>query len=1215
MSYRKAITTILSLLLTLAWTPQAAAEELQLRHLNTENSALSHDFTTSVLRDSCGFVWIGTTNGLNRFDGHSITPYYKGDLSLPSSLILDLCLDKEKRMWVKTTEGTCRYDFRSDSFITTETRVFEEKDSLMSIRKRYLTGTLGFARDNRDIFIRDVSVDTEGRFWISTNLGIYIYDVSDGSTKHIVHDGNDPFSLSDNRVSSVLIGDDGDIWITTDTGVDFALSSDFRLRRITSAGGVPLRESCVNGISQAEDGTIWISTENAGLFRTGVKDWSISRYTHPAIPRIILGVRCIGKDIWIRKQSGMLRLMSDGKSKDYDRDLDGEEIVQCRRICRVRHSGHILLATKKGLYIYDAAADGFRAIDGFRDTYIENITETSSGDIYLSCYSEGLIRWKPSTGEKEVFTHDDSTPGSIPSNRVISCIECSDGTIWTDTFNGGIARKETDGSFTAFNGSDLGLDFQTMLFHDILEDGKGYLWITTNKGLIRFNPRTSRVCRYTTQQGLINNEYLLFSSTILPNDDIIAGSRDGIVIFNAAQMGLGRENQKIAATGFFIGGKRIAPGKDGSPIEENIATTRKIVLEPQQNTFSVSFSLFGPDCGYNSLEYRLKGWDESWQRAGEDNLVSFSNIPHGKYTLQVRAINLDNGIVSHPDIEIDIRPPFYAGVWAIILYILSGLMIVGLAVASALRISEKKAQQKRMEEKLQTDIETMNEKMLFLSNVVHEIKTPLTLIKSPVSNIRKTHPDDEAMLSDLKIIENSSSYLTSLSNELLEYVRVEQKGYILEKEHLDLCSMLKALLFNYSETFRSKGISTDVSVPEVPVWIYADKPAIAKIINNLLINAIKYCREEISVSLSISEEGKAVLSVGNDGERIPEEWQEKIFKPFMRTSGVKLNRIDGIGLGLPLARALAGMNSGELLLSPSSDRTVFELSLPTVAGNEPVVQKESVTVQEDEPMGASSSTAGSPGILVAEDNDQLRGYICSEIGKKYNVFAAADGQEAIDLLHEKDIALVVSDVAMPKMDGVELCRAIRRDMDISHVMIILTSGRNDLKLKLSCMESGANLYLEKPLDTGYLLVCIDNLLDKRGMMQTSLRNKLSMSKEEDFPLSRRDKEFIAKVDKVILDNITDPTLAVEQIGAEVNMSNSSLLRKFKRLLNTTPNSYIRTKRLLMAQKMFDEGEDRISDVCYSCGFNNTSYFAKCFREQFGCTPVEYVKRTGAGKQS
>ena len=1211
MSYNRIITAFLSFALTLAGTLHTAAEELQLRHLNTENSALSHDFTTSVLRDSTGFIWIGTTNGLNRFDGHSVTPYYKGDLSLPSSLILDLCLDKENRMWVKTTEGTCRYDFRSDSFISATTRVFEKKDSLFSYRKRYLSETLGFARDNRDIFIRDINVDTEGKFWISTNLGIYIYDVSDGSTRHIVHDEDDPFSLSDNRVSSVLIGDGGDIWITTDTGVDFALVSDFRLRRITSAGGVPLRQSCVNGISQAENGTIWISTENAGLFRTGAKDWSISRFTHPAIPRIILGVRCIGKDIWIRKQSGMLRLTSDGKSKDYDLDLDGEEIVQCRRIFRAKSCGKVLLATKKGLYEYDPHADGFRAIDGFRDTYIENITEISTGDIYLSCYSEGLIRWNPSTGEKEVFTHDDSAPGSIPSNRVVSCKECSDGTLWVDTFNGGIARMEEDGSFTAFNGADLGLDFQTMIFHDILEDGKGYLWITTNKGLLRFNPRTSRVCRYTTQQGLVNNEYLLFSSTILPNDDIIAGSRDGIVIFNAARMGLERENHSIAATGFFIDGKRISPAKDGSPLEENIATTEKIELSPRQNTFAVSYSVLGPDCGYNSLEYRLKGWNENWQRAGKENLVSFSNIPHGKYILQVRAINLDNGITCHPDIEIDIRPPFYAGLWAIILYILSGLLIVGLAVVSALKISEKKARQKLMEEKLESDMETMNEKMLFLSNVVHEIKTPLTLIKSPVSNIRKTHPDDEAMLSDLKIIENSSNYLTSLSNELLEYVRVEQKGYVLEKEQLDLCSMLKALLFNYSETFRSKGIATEVSIPESPIWIYADKPAVSKIINNLLINAIKYCKEEISISLAVTD-GKAVLSVANDGERIPEEWQEKIFKPFMRTSGVKLNRIDGIGLGLPLARALAEMNSGELQLSPVSERTEFLLTLPVVSVNEDAAQDEAVPQQDDEVKAAQPSDRS--GILVAEDNDALREYICSEIGKKYNVFAAADGQEAISLLHENDIALVVSDVAMPKMDGVELCRAIRRDMDISHVMIILTSGRNDLKLKLSCMESGANLYLEKPLDTGYLLVCIDNLLDKRGMMQTTLRNKLSMSKEEDFSLSRRDKEFLAKVDKVILDNITDPSLAVEQIGAEVNMSNSSLLRKFKRLLNTTPNSYIRTKRLLMAQKMFDEGEDRISDVCYSCGFNNTSYFAKCFREQFGCPPVEYVRKAGVEKQ-
>lgn len=1207
MSYNRIITAFLSLALTLC----AGAENLQLRHLNTENSALSHDFTTSVLRDSTGFVWIGTTNGLNRFDGHTVTSYYKGDLSLPSSSIIDLCLDKDRRMWVKTTAGTCRYDFTSDSFISEDTDIFREKDSLFSYRRRYLTETLGFGRGDRDIFIRNITVGPKGRFWIATNLGIYVHEVSSGTTTHIVHDDSDPFSLSDNRVSSVFTGNDGEIWITTDTGVDYAASSDFKLMRITSADGIPLRQSYVNGISQGEGGDIWISTENSGVFKMDGGRTRLRRFTHPSLPSIIIGLAGIEGNLWIREQKGMLRIAADGRSREYRQSADGKILAQCRCIYLAPRCGKILLAAKNGLYEYDRDGDCFRSIGVFGDTYIENITETSSGDIYLSCYSDGLIRWDPSTGDTKSFIHDDADPHSIPSNRVTSCMESSSGEMWVITFDGGIAREESEGRFTTLKGPDLGLDFQTMIAHDMFEDGNGYFWVTTTRGLLRFNPGTGRACRYTTDEGFINNEYGLFSSTILPNDDIIAGSRDGIIMFNSSEMASETGKPRIVPTGFFVDGVRVQPGKEGSPLTGNIALTRRITLGTKENSFAVSLSLLGSDYGGNTLEYRLKGWSDNWQRTSDDNLAAFSNIPHGRYGLQIRAVNPDNEDITHPDIEIDIRPPFYATAWAILLYVLSGLLIVGLAVASALRISEKKARQKMMEEKLESDMETMNEKMLFLSNVVHEIKTPLTLIKSPVSNIRKTHPDDEAMLSDLKIIENSSNYLTSLSNELLEYVRVEQKGYVLEKEQMDLAATLKALLFNYSETFRSKGIRTDVSIPEEPMWIYADKPAISKIINNLLINAIKYCKEEISVSLSTAD-GKAVLSVANDGERIPEEWQEKIFKPFMRTSGVKLNRIDGIGLGLPLARALAGMNSGELQLAPAADRTVFRLTVPLITVNVDEDRTESATGQEDE--SKASQTADRAGVLVAEDNDALREYICGEIGKKYNVFAAADGQEAISLLHENDIALVVSDVAMPKMDGVELCRAIRRDMDISHVMIILTSGRNDLHLKLACMESGANLYLEKPLDTGYLLVCIDNLLDKRGMMQTSLRNKLSMSKEEDFSLSRRDKEFLAKVDKVILDNITDPGLAVEQIGAEVNMSNSSLLRKFKRLLNTTPNSYIRTKRLLMAQKMFDEGEDRISDVCYSCGFNNTSYFAKCFREQFGCTPVEYVRKAGVEKQ-
>ncbi len=1210
-------TRIIALAFVLVFLPATLSAEgngFQFRHLNMENSSLSHSFATCAVRDSTGFIWIGTTNGLNRFDGHSITPFYKGDLSLPGSVILDLCLDKKRRMWVKTTDGTCRYDFRSDRFIPEQTGVFDAKDSLMNFRKNYLTETLGFGRGNRDIFIRYVTIDQKGRFWIATNLGIYIHDVANGTTTRLRHEDDDPFSLNDDRVSSIFIEPEGDVWVTTDTGVDYADRFSLRFRRFTSADGVPLKQSFVNGVSQGNDGKIWVSTENAGVFYYDMARGRFFRFTHPALPRVILGISCIDGNLWVRAQTGLLRISPDGHLREYRESLDGNAFRQCRHVYAAHRNGLLLLATKNGLFEYDRRRDGFEPVGEFRDFFIESVMETSSGDVWLSCYRDGAMRWNPRTGETAAFRHDDNDPESMPCDRVLSCMEASDGSIWFSTFGCGVARMNEDGSFTEWNSHSIGPDFTNDLANEIVEDNEGFFWISTYRGLLRFNPATHGVCPYTVGQGFLNNEYAMFSCIHLPNDDIMIGSRDGIVMFNAGEFTAAPENSRIVITDFLIDGRRVSPAEEGSPIDRNINLVRKMTLSPSQNSFTFRLSLLKAGYSGNRLEYRLKGWNDTWTETGSDGAVSFSNIPHGKYVLEIRGgQNPDNVSVTRPEIEITVRPPLYLSVWAILSYISGCVLIVALIVVCALRLSARKAERKKLEEKLETDMENMKEKMMFLSNVVHEIKTPLTLIKSPVSNIRKTHSDDSGILNDLKIIDNSASYLTSLSNELLEYVRVEQKGYILEKVCMNLTEKLHELLFNWSETAGAKGIRLETRIPSEAVWICADKPAVNKIVNNLLINAIKYCSSRIVVSLD-TDGSNVTLTVGNDGEPIPEEWKEKIFRPFMRASGVKLNKVDGIGLGLPLARSLAEMNSGHLVLADNPEMTEFRLTFPTAT------PEETEGVSDGNPAGtASGEDAGKDAagqaartdrinILVAEDNEGLRGYLASQLAQDYNVFTAEDGRAAIGLLRERDIALVVSDVAMPHTDGVELCRAIRRDMDISHVMIILTSGRNDMKLKLACMESGANLYLEKPLDMDYLRVCIANLLDKKNMMQKTLRNSLSISEEEDFSLSRQDREFLNRIDKVIMENINDPSLGVEQLETEVNMSSSSLLRKFRRLLNTTPNNYVRTKRLLLARKMFDGGEDRISDVCYSCGFNSTSYFAKCFREYFGCAPAEYMKR-------
>ena len=337
--------------------------------------------------------------------------------------------------------------------------------------------------------------------------------------------------------------------------------------------------------------------------------------------------------------------------------------------------------------------------------------------------------------------------------------------------------------------------------------------------------------------------------------------------------------------------------------------------------------------------------------------------------------------------------------------------------------------------------------------------------------------------------------------------------------------------------------------------------------------------------------GEIVFS--NDGEPIPDAWKEKIFKPFMRTDGVKLNEVDGIGLGLPLARSLARLNSGEITLSTSPDRTEFVLSLPLAMS----IARENIENRNEKRYN----------LLIVDDNLGLRGYLAEQLGKEYNIHLAGDGSSAIKIMHKHNIDLLITDISMPQMNGIELCKNVRNDFDISHILIIVISGKNDLDLKIACIENGANIYIEKPLDVEYLRVCTRNLLDQRSLMQNTLRNSISSEKEDSLMLNRYDREFVEKMEKNVMGNLSNPSFSVQQLEEALNMSSATLLWKFKRLLNTTPNNYIKTKRLILAAQMLASGESRISEVCFACAFNSTSYFTKCFHDYYGCSPQSYIQ--------
>ena len=1178
------------LFLLLCYLSASAVPELQFCRLNVENSDLSHNYVRAIVKDEDGFVWIATTNGLNRYDGHRTTVYYQGDFGLESSSVYALCSDKSNVLWLKSYISTQYYDKKTGMFVTADTDLFDKASAEENRLKEYFIKNLKSEEKYPGLRLNCFSSDKYGNLWVGTNDGIYVFDQSTKSLQH-VHNEKDLFSLSDNRITDIYAGHDGEIWVGTRSGVFYSNRISSKFRKITYVNNVSLKNAYINAFAPDNNGRIWISTENAGIFIYDIFSGNIRAFRNAAVPRRCLNIRIFDRDLWIITANGAVRIdLDSGTSRFFSETAEHKKIGYSRDVCRTS-SGKVFIGTHVGLFMLDNETDQLHTVEALSGIYIESLFCDSSGKIWACTSSKGVFCINPDDLTYNHYNFAYKQEGTLPASRIISAYESSEGTMWFCTFGKGICRmNSSDSTFTVYNSSTLQKPHFNDICYSILEDNGSNLWIATNKGIIKFNPTSHSINCFTKEDGLLNSENGPAAKLHLANDDIFYGSADGFTIFNATRLSNESDNIKLIINDLYVKGRKVTYGDGSGILDTHIDLCTQLHLQSSDNSFDFTISVTGSSQSNADIEYRLSGYSDIWQPAGNtDNRIAFTNIPYGKYTLEIRETS--TGISRELPIDIDV--PVFLRWWAFIIYF---FIVTGIITLMLWLIRQKYKRNNEAiiaEMKYRQEKSMLEEKINFLSNIVHEIKTPLTLIKSPLNAIARNYPDNDFIKSNLTVIDNSTNHLTQLTNEMLEYLRLERKGYILENKILDITAVVKEICFDFKERAAESEIDFRYCTECDSVYVEADMSSLRKIINNLLGNAFKYCDRLIDIDIRIREDRNFCdITFRNDGEAIPPEWRERIFKPFMRTDGVKLNESDGIGLGLPLARSLAELNSGSLHLNTESELTEFILSLPCAP----------VPVAE-----APEDGAGRFSILIAEDNTDLRSYIADQLGKEYKVFTVSDGAAAVRCMHKHNIDLLISDVAMPVMSGIELCRTVRDSFDISHVMIIIISGMNDLSLKISCVESGANLYIEKPLDIEYLKVCIKNLLEHRKLLQKTLCNTLTAENGENFDLNRSDREFVLKIESEIMANISNPAYSVTQLEEALCMSSATLLRKFKRLLNTTPNSYIRTKRLVMAAKMLREGESRISEVCFACGFNTTTYFTKCFHDYYGCSPQAYLQ--------
>lgn len=1051
------------------------------------------------------------------------------------------------------------------------------------------------------IFVLDILID-ENLLWIATEQGLLIFDETNRQTSRVKRDYFDPLSLSDNAAYAVYKDRDNGLWVGTYFGgvnyVSLDLSrfteSYYPLQSKASLTGRAVREMC-----QDSRGRVWIGTEDAGLncYNPETKamipvDVELDYYN-------VHGMEVIDDELYIGVFSGGLNIynLQTGKTVHYyisDNRYNVDNSIYS--IYRDR-KGRIWICTQGGVYWFYRQNGNFVPVGGLEGIYVHNICEDSNGNIWLATMGNSLMCY---TADAKVEYYQDFLYGKLGCmvNRVLSVYEDQEKRLWIGTSSNGLICYFPEEKRVVHYSTDTGLPANTA--YQAIQDFLGNVWVGTNRGLVRINPLTGHVRVFTKSDGLLSNQFNYNSAFRDEHGRLYFGTIAGLSIVDPSGLREELSFPPVFLTGFQLYNKEVLPGI-GSPLRRSIFCTEELQLAYDQNFISFDYAVLRYGASQKNACYvKLEGLDKDWVLMADIPHISYSNLQPGKYRLLIKTSNSMGEWKEMCSLPIRILPPWWKTVWAYIGYgILLVLVLAGGVLYGHSRIVQK--QQilvKQVEE--EKERESYHAKIEFFTNIAHEIKTPLTLIKGPLEYVMHSKPFDEETRESLDTVMKNTDRLLSLTYQLLDFRKVEARQMRLNFEYTDIGLLLQTIHARFKVSAEQQGVSFTLSLPEMHIQAEIDVEAFTKIVSNLFTNALKYSASVIRAVLSEGQESGFCVSIENDGELVEYKLADKIFEPFVQVSSQGVVNT-GRGLGLPLARSLAQLHGGNLGLDQTcSERNRFVLWLPcthedvmeaAIGGRKSVVE---------------AGQEGYPTLLMVEDNAEMIDFISKKLVSNYMVFKATDGIEALKVLGEQEIDLVVTDVMMPRMDGMELLRAIKSQVEYSHIPVILLTAKSGLQTKIEGLELGADAYIEKPFSLEYLQAQILSLLKNRRLVKDLFRNR-PLTEAGVMALTKADDQFLQKVNEVIESNLTNMQFSVDSLAEKMNMSRSSLHRKIKGVADLTPNDYIRLQRLKKAALLLQEGTYRINEIAIITGFTSSSYFTKCFQQHFGMLPKNFAK--------
>jgi signal transduction histidine kinase/ligand-binding sensor domain-containing protein/DNA-binding response OmpR family regulator len=1086
-------------------------------------------------------------------------------------------------------------------------------------------------------FVRTCCEDNQGNLRIGTFMGLDKLNKKTGEFSHYSTDINSS-GMTHHSIWSMIKDHQGTIWFGTYFGGVNYFNPDYEIYthyKVSNEEWRGLSSPIVGKMTEDDNNNLWICTEGGGVNvynrKTGTFKWyqqdnNKNSISHNNVKSIYFDS---GKKImWIGTHLGGLNRL-DLKTDIFThyRSVENDSTSLPSDIVRdiVPYKDDLIIATQNGVCLFSPQTGRCRQM--FKNTeegrlikMVADLFIDYYGTLWIAATGEGVFSYDL---EKDVLVHykyDPSDLGSISSNNINNISQDHYYNLWFSTSGSGLDlfNYETK-KFTNFDSRKNGLASDCI--YEVCESRYGKLLLITNQGFSQFDHSDSTFYNYNKDNGFplsAINENALY----LTNDgEVFLGGVQGMVSFYEKDLLFSKKAYHIMPYRLTVNNIPVDVDDKTGILHASLYAEPGITLESQYSVFSIEFAVTNYiPANKDRIVYRLEGFSQDWIDANNQNVITYTNLNPGKYTLVIKAREDEPVNTPNPEtrLSITVLPPFYRTIYAYLFYVI----VMGVILYFLIRSYKSKIKLQeslKYEQKHIQDIEELNQsKLRFFTNISHEFRTPLTLITGQIEMLMQIETFTPKVYNKLLSVYKNSLQMRGLITELLDFRKQEQGHMTIKVSEHNIVDFLEENYLLFSEYSNTQDIKLSFYKEMDVLSVWFDARQIQKVLNNLLSNAFKHTKAGGEITLSIKQDsGYAVLEVKDMGEGIDVQDLEKIFNRFYQTN----NTSSGTGIGLALSKGIVELHQGHIVVeSDRSKGSVFRVYLKLgrehfkkeqIGESEAVVNDEMLIgtmdnrLIENVPDENIQSKANEAKILIVEDNKALMDMLIRIFEPFYHVISAFDGQEGLEVVKREMPNLILSDVLMPGMSGVELCKEVKNDLETCHIPVVLLTARTAIEHTIEGLQNGADDYITKPFNMNVLISRCNNLVNSRIVLQEKFSQQPQMT-----PLmlatNKLDKEMMDKVVSIVNENITNPDFSIDQLADELYIARTSLYSKIKAITGQTPNKFILTIRLKRAAFLLkNHPELRISEISDMTGFTSSGYFGKCFKDVYHITPLAY----------